>query len=363
MEKYHKTKRILANRAKKLMRRRIRSRLKLKAKRKRQLGISKEQQKRIYKKKKEQYLFQRKFIAYKHIEAPKCLSMIEKTEDTLAFIKRLEDSLSKKEKVFVVLKNVEVISGGAIVVLLSIMIKFRDKGVAFNGDYPKSLSAKKKIQNSGFFERLYKQKGDSYSIEGRSGILTHADKIVDQKLSDGLIAKASELIWGKPHRCTGVQKVYIELMQNTNNHASLDKPKEHHWYTTVSYNKDENKVCFSFIDYGVGIIQSINKNEKGKFWGFLSKFKEMWNPKNNGEFLKLLLNGSLHKTATGHYYRGKGLPGVYKAFQDKKISNLVVITNDAFADCNEEEYKTLKNKIEGTYIYWELTQDNIKLPA
>lgn len=355
MKRHYKTKRILANRAEKLMRRRIRSRWKLKAKRKRQLGISKEQQ--------DKYLFQRKFIAYKHIEAPKCLSMIENTEETLKFIKRLEDSLSKKEKVFVVMKNVKVISGGAIVVLLSIMIKFKDKGVSFNGDYPKSLSVKKKIQNSGFFERLYEQKGDSYSIEGRSGILTHADKIVDQKLSDGLIAKASELIWGKPHRCTGVQTVYIELMQNTNNHASLDKPKEHHWYTTVSYNKDENKVCFSFIDYGVGIIQSINKNEKGKFWRFLSRFKEKWKPKNNGEFLKLLLDGSLHKTVTGHYYRGKGLPGVYKAFLDNKISNLVVITNDAFADCKREEYKTLKNKFEGTYIYWELTQDNTKLPA
>ena len=272
MKKHYKTKRILANRAKKLMRRRIRSRWKLKAKRKRQLGISKEQLKRIYQQKQEQYLFQRKYIAYKHIEAPKCLSMIENTEETLEFIKRLEDSLSKKEKVFVVLKNVEVISGGAIVVLLSIMIKFKDKGVSFNGDYPKRSSVKKKIQNSGFFERLYEQKGDSYSIEGRSGILTHADKIVDQKLSAGLIAKASELIWGKPHRCTGVQKVYIELMQKTNNQGSLDKPKENNGNKTGSNNKDEKKGCFSFIDYGAGIIKRIKKKGKGRFGGFQSLF-------------------------------------------------------------------------------------------
>lgn len=355
-------KQFLINKAKKRMRLRIRSKAKRKAKRIRLNGLSREAIKTLNQQKREQEILKKAFASYKHIEAPHCLSMIENAEGTLAFISELEKSLEQKKKVFVVLKNVEKIASGAIVVLLSIMIQFKNKGVAFNGDHPKNAIARQNLINSGFFEKLYQQDGDAYSIRGRSAIFTHADKVVDSKLSDELIYKVSELIWGQPYRCTGVQQVYIELMQNTNNHASLHGPNEHHWYTTVTYNKEKNKAYFSFIDYGVGIIQSINKNEKGKFWNALSLIKNILKPRNNGDFLRLLLDGSVHKTATGHYYRGKGLPGVYKAFKDNKISNLVVITNDAFADCSKESYKTLSNKFEGTYIYWELDYNNKKLP-
>lgn len=357
-----KKKRVLLNRSRKLLRLRLRSKAKKKAKRRRLLGLSKAQVNAMRQRERDQKFIQRTFASYKHIEAPKCLSMIENTEGTLAFISELENSLNRSEKVFVVLRHVDKIASGAIVVLLSIMIKFKDKGVAFNGDHPKNVIARQNLANSGFFERLYQQDGDAYSIRGRGGIFTHADKVVDSRLSDELIQKVSTLIWGQPYRCTGVQQVYIELMQNTNNHASLRGPNEHHWYTTVTYNHKKKKACFSFIDYGVGIIQSINKNEKGKFWNALSRIMNLLRPRNNGDFLRLLLDGSVHKTATGHYYRGKGLPGIYKAFQDNKISNLVVITNDAFADCSQNTYKTLSNKFEGTYIYWELDYNNKKLP-
>lgn len=355
-------KQFLINRAEKMMRIRIRSNAKRKAKRIRLIGLSTETIKELNQRQKEQKIRKRTFASYKRIEAPQCLSMIENAEGSLAFISELEKSLKQKEKVFVVLKNVEKIASGAIVVLLSIMIQFKNKGVKFNGDKPKNAVARQNLENSGFFENLYLNEGDVYSIKGSSAIFTHADKVVDSKLSNELIHKVSELIWGQPYRCTGVQQVYIELMQNTNNHASLHGPNEHHWYTTVTYNKEKNKASFSFIDYGVGIIQSINKNEKGKFWKDLSRIINILKPKNDGDFLRLLLDGSVHKTATGKYYRGKGLPGVFKAFKDNKISNLVIITNNAFADCSKESYKTLSNKLEGTYIYWELNYNNKKLP-
>lgn len=354
-------KKVRRNIAEKQLRLRIRSKAKKKVKRKRLLGLSKAQVNALREREHTQQIINKAFVSYKHVKAPTCLSMIENTEKTLAFISDLERSLEKQEKVFVVLKNVEKIASGAIVVLLSIMIKFKDKGIAFNSDHPKNAAARQYLINSGFFGQLYKQ-DDSYSIRERHGIFTHADKVVDSNLSNELIFKVSKLIWGKPYRCTGVQQVYIELMQNTNNHASMHGPNEHHWYTTVTYNKEKNKACFSFIDYGVGIIQSINKNEKGKFWNVLSKIMSVLKPKDNGDFLRLLLNGSVHKTATGQYYRGKGLPGVYNAFEKDKISNLVIITNDAFADCSRNNYKTLKNKFEGTYIYWELNSNNKKLP-
>ena len=346
-KQYNKKKIIILNIARKSFRQKVRSREKKRTKRRLLQGIPKLEIKRRY-----------ELAKYKKIHAPKCLSMIEKPEDTLEFISLLERALDKREKVFVVLKHVEKIASGAIIVLLSIMIKFKKHRVDFNGDHPINDNARTVLLKSGFFEHLYETKNDHISIQGHKGIFTHANKIVDQKLSDQLISKVSKMIWGESKRCPGVQTTYIELMQNTNNHASLNGPKEHHWYTTVSYNKEKNKACFSFIDYGVGIIESIKKNEKGKFWNSLSKIIDLLRPQDNGDFLKLLLDGSIHQTATGNYYRGKGLPGVYKAFCENKISNLVIITNDAMADCQNGVFRTLNNKFVGTYIYWELNENN-----
>lgn len=343
----------------------VRSRKRKKIARRLLQGISKQElhQRRMLER--EQKEIARAYRNHSHIEAPKCLSMIENTEGTLEFINMLEDALRRREKVFVVLKNCEKIASGAIIVLLSIMLKFKNQGVDFNGDHPRNKEARTALLNSGFFECLYEKlpnaKGDALSIQGHKGIFTHANKTVDSKLSAQLIYTVSEMIWGVHKRCTGVQSTYIELMQNTNNHASLNGPNEHHWYTTVSYNKQKNKACFSFIDYGVGIIESIKTNERGKFWHSLSKIISVLNPENNGDFLRLLLDGSIHKTATGKYYRGKGLPGIYKAFNDNKISNLVVITNDAMADCKNNVFKPLKNKFIGTYVYWELNENNKNL--
>jgi hypothetical protein len=194
-------------------------------------------------------------------------------------------------------------------------------------------------------------------IHVEKDICTHANKKVDAKLSDEIIQRASKFIWQEERRCTGLQRVFIELMQNTNNHASLTKAGEHHWWATVYYSKEDKKVCFAFIDYGVGILESLAKKEEGqKFWGILPTIKKMFNPNSNADLLKLLLNGEVHKAA--NYYRGKGLPGIFDACKNNKISNLVIISNDAIADYANNKYESLSNKLSGTFVYWELNADN-----
>lgn len=116
-----KKKKYLLNRAEKMLRLRRHSKAKKKAKRIRLIGLSKAPINAMRQNEKEQKNIKRIFSSYKHIEAPKCLSMIENPEGTLTFIKDLEKSLDKKEKVFVVLRHVEKIASGAIVILLSII--------------------------------------------------------------------------------------------------------------------------------------------------------------------------------------------------------------------------------------------------
>lgn len=213
---------------------------------------------------------------------------------------------------------------------------------------------------SGFFEQLYKTYGikqqDSYSLT-KKRFFTNANKIVDSKLSSEIILSMSKLIWNEERRCPGVQRAFLELMQNTNNHADTSEKGVHHWWTTASYDQEHNKACFSFIDYGIGIAQSINYDERSKFHQYIDFFRSKFNTENDADLLRLLLNGQMH-SSTGMYYRGKGLPGIYVANNDNKISNLIVISNKAMADVSNDRYIPLKKDFSGTFVYWELNENN-----
>ena len=253
-------KKILINHAKKQELRRIISKKKKKNKRRYLQGKSKEER--------QKYILENRFKDYSKIKAPSNFSLIENTEESLKFIAKIEKCLKNRSKVFVNLTDVETIAHGAIVVLLSIMTKFKYNHIDFNGNFPKNKNANKALVDSGFFDQLYKRNisnEPNYAF-CRNKVLTHAGKVVDSSLADQIISEISNLIWGKQRRCLGVQRVFLELMQNTNNHASFDSKGLHHWWTTVQYDEKLKKAYFSFIDYGVGIINSLRNDEHGKFY-------------------------------------------------------------------------------------------------
>ncbi|MEE1143384.1 MAG: hypothetical protein U0L22_07125 [Bacteroidales bacterium] len=343
-------KRFLYNHAKKQELRKIESKKKKKKKRRQFQEKSKE--------KRQKFILEDLFKDYFKIKAPSNFSLVENTEESLQFIAEIEKYLKDRIKVFVDLTDVEKIAHGAIVVLLSIMTKFKYNNINFNGNFPKNNRAKKTLVDSGFFDELYKQNYSNKPI-CRNKVLTHAGKVVDSNLADKIISEISNLIWGEPKRCLGVQRVYLELMQNTNNHASYVSKGLHNWWTTVQYDETSKKAYFSFIDYGVGIINRLRYDEHGKFYSIIPRILERFNPQNNAEMLHLLLKGEIHKnTSTGKYYRGKGLPCLFKACEDNEITNVVVIANDAKVEYAKNKSIKLDNSFSGTFIHWELNCDN-----
>jgi hypothetical protein len=307
---------------------------------------------------------QQRSIFITKVEAPTVLSLVRNPEAVCAFVASLKDCFSNKKPVFVVLKNVIEIDYDGITVLLSVMIRFKSKCIDFNGDFPDDKNVRKTLEDSRFFDHL---KGtfrdeETYTLTDRNSILTHAMKTVDSELGEKLIGSASQTVWGERRRCPGVQRTFIELMQNTNNHASLDKEGDKHWWLCVKHIKERKRVAFSFLDYGVGVFYNLkNKRQENKFFGILEKLYERWRYGNNSEVLKLIFLGELHRTASGKSFRGKGLPGVYESLQNNKISNFSMITNNVYYNSNGDEYRILKNEFEGTFIYWELTEYNESL--
>ncbi len=297
------------------------------------------------------------------MEAPVNLSLISNHEDVIKFISTIETNFNEHKKVYVVLKNVTDIDYGAIVVLLSIMVKFSSNRIPFNGDFPKDEKTFLKIAKSGFFDNLLTtfKAAERYEISSKTkdGIFTHAYKSVESELSAHIISAAAETIWGEVRRCQGVQRTLVELMQNTNNHAAIGKQGEKHWWLSVNHDKELRKVSFSFVDFGVGVLKSLdNKDHSSKFFGWAKKLLGKLVYTNNADLLRLIFEGKLHQTVTGKPYRGKGLPGIAETGKRNQLSNLVVITNNVYVDIENESYKLINIPFNGTFVYWEIGETN-----
>lgn len=330
-----------------------------KQKNKFELGIS--QPKRQYNRK-----FGDQFKNYSKIHAPENLSFIENPIGVVEFISKLEIHFNQKKKVFVVLKDVTSMTYDAIVVLLSIMVKFKSHNIDFNGDFPTNKEASKVLKESQFLKYLFIpfKEEERYNLGQQSSIHTHANKDVDSELGSKLIENASKTVWGEERRCQGVQRTLIELMLNTNNHADDNKKGEKHWWLSVHHDKENHKVGFAFIDFGVGVFTSLNNKRFGsKFFGVLDNLMEKVKYGNNAELLKLIMDGTLHRTATGKLFHGKGLPGINKVRERNQINNLNIITNNVHGKIDSSEFIILPESFSGTFIYWELNQNNVNCHA
>lgn len=308
---------------------------------------------------------QNEYKDYKFISAPQSFSVIKNAEETLEFMNKVLHNYEKKRKTFIDLSNVEQVADDALVLLLAYMLMFRSSKIPFNGNFPQDRESRKKIKDSGFLDTLYEKvkQRNSYDIgQGSNRFRTHANKIVDQEKTDEIIKDASTTIWGEARRCPKVQRSLIELMQNTNNHAGKT-PGQQHWWMSVAQNAKEHKVTISFIDFGMGVLKSLDSKKENENFFRWRTLLDKFHPgvKTDAENMKLIMEGALYQdkpaSATNKYYRGKGLPGIYKAMQENAFTNLIIITNKVYANVSTDDYSMLKNELKGTFVSWELNKD------
>ena len=298
------------------------------------------------------------FKLYTHVKAPGTFSLLNNTNGVLKFIKDLEVCLEKKRKTFVELSDVTEMHHDAIVVLLSIMRRFREEGIPFNGDFPQDDIARKVIEESSFFDKLYDsklQRMHKYSNPS-SSIHTRTNKKVDVELADRLIKESTKTVWGEAKRCTGIYRILIELMTNTHNHAEIGQKGSESWHLCVVHLEEEKKVVFTFVDYGVGVINSLQNKKPGeKMYGFLAAFKRLFTSlPTNAEIVREIFLDEKQVSSTGESHRGYGLPSLYSSFLEQEIVNLNYITNNVRVNGITGEFSALSENFSGTFIYWEL---------
>jgi hypothetical protein len=253
---------------------------------------------------------------------------------------------------------VEHIDYSAIAVLISIMASYREKGILFEGSFPDNNECRDVLLNAGFFRELARKKRTrAYYYQGvKNQLLTQAETKVVSEL--GLMASedVSQTILGQKKVVVGLHRVLLELMQNTNNHAGYDQGDKH-WWLSINHLKEKKRVSFVFVDYGVGIFNSLARKPKESKWAdWMLKVVDIINFKDNIEVMRMMLSGEFHMTVTGKSFRGKGIPGIMQVFSRGQIKNLKFISNDVYANCSDSQFIRLKNPFNGTFVYWEVDE-------
>ena len=307
------------------------------------------------------------FAGYKLIDAPAKLSLLNNEKDTLRFLQSLQDNFKAKQRIAVLLDNVREITTDAIVVLLSNMVHFKAARIGFNGTRPRDPVVDAKLDASGFFKHLLgfaMRNQDSYSFRKiNNSIYTHGQKTVDAKLADDIVKYASETVWGIPRRCPGIQSTLVELMHNTHDHAGEFKG-ERHWWLSVEHDDVNREVTFSFIDFGVGIFRSLENKKPGEpLYGAMDYIIQHFPlVHTEADRLRLILEGKVRLTQFNEYYRGKGLRNIYLRNAKGHISYLSIISNYASFRTTGDDYHSIKNEFDGTFISFKMNQNTYNLP-
>lgn len=277
------------------------------------------------------------------LHAPVKFSLKNNIDEVLLFFASLTRALEKKDTIFVDLSGIKEISSGAILYLLSILDKFKQKGyMNVSGNAPNDQKCRALFNQSGFYEYVSDRKGggsttnpDILSI--RRGSLVNG-KIVKQVID----FSAKHLRIKKSLITKSIYATLIECMANTRDHAYSDKyDAGSEWWVIALYNKNDNRVNFTILDNGMGIPRTVKKKIYERF---TSKDYKLIISAMKGDF----------RTQTKKPWHGKGLPRIDSYFQNKRIDNLVIISNRGYINYENSDIRNLDGPFHGTLLSWDI---------
>jgi hypothetical protein len=192
------------------------------------------------------------------------------------------------------------------------------------------------------------------NVRGRLPPTDNRGKILREKQDakvDPLVARdlslfAAQKLTGRATKHGPTVTVLLEAMGNTFDHAAPNTTLKKQWWTSAFFDEERHVVCFTFVDHGVGILNSRRLSERLRFWFPSVGF-------DSAEIMRKLLNGEI-PSRTGEQHRGRGLPDTFAACQAGRLKNFVVIANDGFANAARKEFRKLRTSFSGTILYWEV---------
>ena len=218
-----------------------------------------------------------------------------------------------------------------------------------SGNVPRDQECRQLLHDFGFFE----------CVRGGPDLGTPAGTIRCERSGQRVEGQAAKRIinfglqsLSRTERKHGpAYNVFTEAMANTFEHASKSARGDQRWWAAVYYNARRKAASFTAVDTGVGILRSLNLQQRAKAW----REGPGRAVPDQGEILRMLLSGEIRRQ-TGDRHRGRGLPNIKRACDADRITNLSILSNRALARVAHEDYRELQFQFRGTIIYWELAE-------
>jgi len=252
-------------------------------------------------------------------------------------------------------KTIEV-DFAAVSILKSIMEEANLSGISFSGNLPDHLECRNSLIDYGFLDNLehdgdkqikIESNGKYFSYKKKSGKLTEKDFEDFDKISIKAFNEVADY-----YGCfDDIITVFKEVGGNA---VEWSQSKNSQWM--IGYYEKDGKVIINVIDLGLGILETLYRSKKLKFIDF-------FNIRNNLDILErafLRKYGSLSQDIN----RNKGLPFIKDIYDQNKIKNLIVSTNNIFYNFENNYESKISSRLEsnflGTFYQWELDKQCIK---
>ncbi|AHJ12994.1 hypothetical protein [Sulfurospirillum multivorans] len=288
------------------------------------------------------------------IDAPTIFSIINNQIEMLNFFKDIKRNMNENCNLFIDMERVTLVTTDAIIYMLLFFDNLKEiyPNFKLNGNFPKDEKSKILLFHSGFLEKVFKTKNPYDQIKHKAILKIETGTDTNATLAGDIITFALNSLNEAPsYSSRRSYRNIIEAMSNTNNHAYEKNEKVKKWYLMALYDEESNKVSFSFLDSGHGIISTVKKKNFEKL-GLISHIS----------ILESVLNAETHnnRSQTELIQRGKGLPSIYASFKSGYTDNLVIISNKAFLDAKNNQRIKLKHSFDGTLISWDFIQGGEK---
>lgn len=295
--------------------------------------------------------------------APEDMRLIENPIEVLSFIKKVRSPHNyiqdgRLKRITISFENVKSIDHATLSIMRTVSVNCKADLKSTTIERVHYASARAMMKKTGFSVGLYDGKGRVIQdvAEGAlktfrkgAGRLCASDIIsINSSVKETLLSIGFDENEVRK-RCLKLQKIILEICGNAIEWGYSGAPNRV-WIFGVC--KNEKEAVFTVTDIGHGILETIKKD-------FASIIRSIFSDDNPVDILNRAFDKK-YGSKSGDLNRNHGLPAIKEGFNQKIISKLYVISNDAFLDFeNPKNSRRLNDsKFGGTFYQWSVVNEN-----
>ena len=293
--------------------------------------------------------------------ASEVFSIEDNPVETVEFLYKIITKLKKHKPLNIDISDVKNITIDALLYLLAIIDSFKAAGIAIaiQGNRPSDPKARAAFQDSGFLHFVHTK--DAKLGKSENTVQIREGYLADPDLAATLVMFTQAKLGLQDKHTYDLYDIIMEIILNTKQHAypkSGRPTKQTKWYSYAVYDQEAHTVEFSILDTGQGIPATV----KTKFGESLLRMaKGLGLPLDlsmDWHLLAEVMKGNHKRSATGHVYRGKGIPKITEYYEVGYITDLTIVSSRGFISTKGDRKIELKHALMGTLYKWRFRRAN-----